>query len=195
MTFSNKKQFKCPMCLQAHLMPHESFIKNEEIYTLDSFTVNQLALDFKLISNSIEEKVNRIEMRLKIRSHCKKVRNEIHLAIDEAHAKLKQRQEEFFNEIDAYEKECYKQLNLVNQIDVDKLLVKSKSILSQSKIDDEENFKQLIMKATELLDNLSNTCKQLETKMPISNVLTFEKNKNLLISTNEVGQIKMKEFQ
>ena len=65
---------------------------------------NKLTVDFKLILSKLNEKINQIETELKIgettiRNSCDILRNDVQLAIEEAHKKLEDVHIELFDKI------------------------------------------------------------------------------------------------
>jgi hypothetical protein len=93
-----------------HLMPHSNHIG-----------------EFKKILDILNSTKESIESTLecgdaKIRDHCDKVRNDMQLAIEQAHAKLDEFHKEFMEEIDNHEKECQAKFKLIqqNKVDIDK---------------------------------------------------------------------------
>jgi hypothetical protein len=82
----------------------------------------------------------------KIRDHCDKVRNDMQLAIEQAHEKLDEFHKDFMED-DNHEKECQAKFKLIqqNKEDIEKalnesneLLSKSNHLLKQFKIDQNE---------------------------------------------------------
>jgi len=81
-----------------HEIPHEGFPTNQALAKLLELKANDVwrgkkILELKSLSNLIVEKTEKIELDLRIgdariRKQCDKVRNEIQLAIEEAHIKL-----------------------------------------------------------------------------------------------------------
>ena len=69
-----------------------------------------------------------------IRDHCDKVRNDMQLAIEQAHAKLDEFHKEFMDEIDNHEKECQAKFKSIqqNKGDIEKVLNDSNELLSKS---------------------------------------------------------------
>ena len=81
-----------------HEIPNEGFPVNQALVELLELKANDVwrgkkILELKSLSNLIVQKSEKIETDLKIgdaliRNHCDKVRNDIQLAIEEAHIRL-----------------------------------------------------------------------------------------------------------
>jgi hypothetical protein len=83
--------------------------------------------EFKKIQNILNAIKKSIESTLecgdaKIRDHCDKVRNDMQLAIEQAHAKLDEFHKDFIDEIDNHEKECQAKFKTIqqNKADIEK---------------------------------------------------------------------------
>ena len=81
-----------------HEIPHDGFPSNQALEKLLELKANDVwrgkkILELQSLSSLIVEKAEKIESDLRIgdariRNHCDKVRNDIQLAIEEAHLKL-----------------------------------------------------------------------------------------------------------
>jgi hypothetical protein len=131
----------------------------------------------------------------KIRDHCDKVRNDMHMAIEQAHAKLDEIHKDFMEEIDNHEKECQATFKLIqqNKLDIDKalnesneLLSKSNHLLKQFKIDQTELVK-LFENAQSLHTNLEQIKDGIQREMFDGSLLKFDKPKSF--NSNVIGKI------
>jgi uncharacterized protein YoxC len=156
--------------------------------------------EFKTILNSLDTVKQSIEFTLecgdaKIRDHCDKVRNDMQLAIEQAHTKLDEIHKDYMEEIDNHEKECQAKFKLIqqNKEDIEKtlhesneLLSKSNHLLQQFKIDQTE-LATLFEGAQNLLTNLEATKDKLQRDMFKESLLKFEKQKSF--DSNVIGKI------
>jgi hypothetical protein len=111
---TGKKRIKCQNCGKIHEIPDGGFYINQIVQEILNCEAKEV-----LDSNHIEEfkkcleilnfTKQTIESTLecgdsKIRDHCDKVRNDMQLAIEQAHAKLDEFHKDFMHEIDNHEK-------------------------------------------------------------------------------------------
>jgi hypothetical protein len=141
-----------------------------------------------------------IEMTLvcgdsKIRDHCDKVRNDMQLAIEQAHVKLDEFHKDFMHEIDNHELECQSKFKLIkqNKVDIEKalkesneLLSKSNRLLKQFKIDQSE-LTTLSEGAHYLLNNLETIKDGIHREMFNESLLKFERQINF--DSSVIGKI------
>ena len=108
-----------------HEIPDEGFPKNLALTELleceakEVFRSSQIE-EFKKFLDILNATKESIETILecgdvKIRDHCDKVRNDMQLAIEQAHAKLDEFHKDFMEEIDNHEKECQAKFILIHQ--------------------------------------------------------------------------------
>ncbi len=106
---TEKKRIKCQSCAKTHELPDDGFLKNLtlqnilEIEAKEVFQSNQVE-EFKKILDTLNATKQSIESTLesgdaKIRDHCDKVKNEMQLAIEQAHAKLDEIHKEFMTKL------------------------------------------------------------------------------------------------
>ena len=175
LTDTEKMRIKCQNCAKTHEIPEEGFpiiLAFQKLLDCEAKEVshpNQID-EFKTLLNSLNTLKQSIESTLesgdaKIRDHCDKVRNDMQLAIEQAHAKLDEFHKEFMDEIDSHEKECQAKFKSIqkNKVDIDKalndsneLLSKSNHLLKQFKID-QTQLATLFENAQSLQTNLEQT--------------------------------------
>jgi predicted nuclease with TOPRIM domain len=121
-----------------------------------------------------------------IHDHCDKVRNDMQLAIEQAHAKLDEFHKEFMDEIDNHEKECQAKFKSIqkNKVDFEKainesneLLSKSNNLVKQFKID-QSDLATLSESARSLLSNLEQIKDGIQRDMFNGSLLKFERPKS-----------------
>jgi hypothetical protein len=202
---SDKKRIKCQNCAKIREIPDDGFLKNLALQKLLEFEAKEVSHsnhieEFKLLLNSLNTMRHSIEMTLvcgdsKIRDHCDKVRNDMQLAIEQAHAKLDEFHKDFMDDIDSHEKECQAKFKLIqqNKVDINKalndsneLLSKSNRLLSQFKIDQSE-LMTLSESANFLLSNLETIKVGIHREMFNESLLKFEKQKNF--DSSVIGKI------
>jgi hypothetical protein len=189
-----KKQFECQNCNTQHAIPDGGFPINavlNKILQLKSNEVfrNNLVKDFKDASNLVKIKAEKVESDLQagekiIYEHCKNVKDEVQLALEEAHFKLDEFHIEFFNEIDNYERECYFQFENIqsNKRGIEIIIEESKVFYSVSEDllknfnFDASEFKVRFAQANILLENLENVQDKLYSDMFQGVLFKFEKN-------------------
>jgi chromosome segregation ATPase len=173
---TDKKRIKCQNCAKTHEIPEEGFPKNLALQKLPECKAKEASHfnhieEFRKFLDILDKTKQSIESTLecgdaKIRDHCDKVRNNMQLAIEQAHAKLDEFHKDFMDEIDNHEKECQAKLKTIqkNKEDIEKalnesneLITKSNRLLKQFNIDQTELATQF-ERAQSLLNNL-------ETKM------------------------------
>jgi hypothetical protein len=202
---TDKKKIKCQNCAKTHEIPDEGFPKNLalqkllEIETKEVSRSNQIE-EFKKFLDILDKTKQAIESTMesgdaKIRDHCDKVRNDMQLAIEQAHAKLDEFHKDFMDEIDNHEKECQAKFKTIqqNKEDIEKALNESNELLSisnnllkQFNIDQTE-LATLIEGANLILTKLDTIKDGLQTNMFNESLLKFEKQKS--IDSNLVGKI------
>jgi hypothetical protein len=202
---TDRKRLKCQNCAKIHEIPGEGFPKNLtlqkllEIETKEVSRSNQIE-EFKKILKILNGTKQSIESTLEcgdatIRDHCDKVRNDMQLAIEQAHAKLDEFHKDFMHEIDNHEKECQAKFKTIqqNKEDIEKalnesneLLSKSNQLLKQYRIDQTE-FPTLFENAQSLLTNLEQIKDGIQREMFNGSLLKFEKQKSF--DSNMIGKI------
>ena len=141
---TEKKRIKCQNCAKIHEIPDEGFLKNLALQELleceakEVFHPNHKE-EFRTLLNLLNVTKQSIESTLEcgdatIRDHCDKVRNDMQLAIEQAHAKLDEFHKDFMDEIDNHEKQCQAKFKLIqqNKVDIDKALIESNELLTKS---------------------------------------------------------------
>jgi hypothetical protein len=202
---TDKKRIKCQNCAKIHEIPEEGFPKNLALQKLLECEAKEV-----LQSNHIEEFKKLLEILnatrqsiestmecgdAKIRDHCDKVRNDMQLAIEQAHAKLDEFHKDFMEEIDKHEKECQAKFKTIqqNKQDIEKALHESNELLSTSdrllkqfKIDQTELATQF-KSAHSILNNLEQFKDGIQRDMFNESLLKFERQKSL--DSNMIGKI------
>jgi hypothetical protein len=122
---TDKKRIKCQNCAKTHEIPKEGFCINQlakEMLKCEAKEVLQSnhIEEFKKFLDTLNSTKESIESTLecgdgKIRDHCDKVRNDMQLVIEQAHAKLDEFHKDFMDEIDNHEKECQAKFKLIQQ--------------------------------------------------------------------------------
>jgi hypothetical protein len=202
---TDKKIIKCENCGKIHEIPDEGFCVNQLAQEILKFEAKEVLHsnhieEFKTILNILKETKESIESTMecgdaKIRDHCDKVRNDMQLAIEQAHAKLDEFHKDFLDEIDNHEKESQANFKLIqqNKVDIDKtlndsneLLSKSNYLLKQFKID-QTQLATLFKSAQSLLTNLEATKDKLQRDMFNESHLKFEKQNSF--DSDVIGKI------
>jgi hypothetical protein len=202
---TDKKRIKCQNCAKTHEIPEEGFPKNnalQELLECEAKEVLQSSQieEFKKLLDTLNGTKQSIESTLecgdgKIRDHCDKVRNDMQLAIEQAHAKLDEFHKDFMDEIDSHEKECQAKFKLIqqNKVDIDKalhesneLLSKSDHLLQQFKID-QTQLATLFESAHSLKTNLEQIKDGIQREMFNESLLKFEKQKSF--DSSVIGKI------
>jgi hypothetical protein len=202
---TDKKRIKCQNCAKTHEIPEEGFPKNnalQELLECEAKEVLQSSQieEFKKLLDTLNGTKQSIESTLecgdaKIRDHCDKVRNDMQLAIEQAHAKLDEFHKDFMEEIENHEKECQAKFKLIqlNKVDIDKalnesneLLSKSDHLLQQFKID-QTQLATLFESAHSLKTNLEQIKDGIHREMFNESLLKFEKQKSF--DSNVIGKI------
>ena len=199
---------KCRTCGNQHAIPSEGFPINQLIATLTEIKPdelhrnNHLVTDLKSKIVSLNNKTESVRLHLdigeaKIKEKCGKVRNDIQLAIEEAHARLDTIHSEFMRKVDAHEKVCmenYKQLSQ-SKADIEEILSESSELsakcdqmLKKYKLDDLE-LKNAIGEASSLLETIETTSEKVELKIYTESPVQFKKNVSQMAS-EVVGQVK-----
>jgi hypothetical protein len=202
---TDKKKIKCQNCGKTHEIPDDGFLKNLSLQELLEFEAKEVLQsnhidEFKKLLEILNATKQSIESTLecgdaKIRDHCDKVRNDMQLAIEQAHAKLDEFHKDFMGEIDNHEKECQAKFKFIqqNKADIDKalresndLLSKSNHLLNQFKID-QTQLSAFYENAHSLLANLEQIKDKLQMEMFNESLLKFEKQKSF--DSNVIGKI------
>jgi hypothetical protein len=205
LTDTDRKRIKCQNCAKIHEIPDDGFPKNLSLQELLEFEAKEVFRsnhieELKKILDTLNGTKQAIESTLecgdgKIRDHCDKVRNDMQLAIEQAHAKLDEFHKDFMNEIDNHEKECQAKFKTIqqNKGDIDKALHESNELLSESnqllnqfKIDQTqlatlfENAQSLQIKLEQIKDGI-------QKEMFNESLLKFDKSKSF--DSNVIGKI------
>jgi hypothetical protein len=202
---TDKKRIKCQNCGKIHEIPDEGFPKILALQNLLECEAKEVLQskhieEFKTILNILKETKESIEFTLEsgdaaIRDHCDKVRNDMQLAIEQAHAKLDEFHKDFMEEIDNHEKECQAKFKFIqqNKVDIEKalnesneLLSKSNRLLNQFRID-QTQLSILSESAHNLLANLEQIKDGIQREMFNESLLKFEKPKSF--DSNVIGKI------
>jgi hypothetical protein len=95
---TDKKRIKCQNCAKIHEIPDEGFYINRLAQEMLKFEAKEVLRtnhteEFKKVLDILDKTKQSIESTMecgdvKIRDHCDKVRNDMQLAIEQAHAKL-----------------------------------------------------------------------------------------------------------
>jgi hypothetical protein len=202
---TDKKRIKCQPCAKTHIIPDDGFLKNLALQKLldfeakEVFHPNQIA-EFKQLLDILNATKQSIESTLecgdaKIRDHCDKVRNDMQLAIEQAHGKLDEIHKDFMDEIDNHEKECQAKFKSLqqNKQDIEKalndsneLLSKSNNLLKQFEIDQSE-LSTLFENAQSLHANLEQIKDGIQKEMFNGSLLKFERQKSF--DSSVIGKI------
>jgi hypothetical protein len=202
---TEKKKIKCQNCAKTHEIPDDGFLKNVTLQKLLELETKEVSRsnhieEFKKVLEILNGTKQTIESTLecgdaKIRDHCDKVRNDMQLAIEQAHAKLDEIHKDFMDKIDNHEKECQAKFKLLqqNKADIDKalnesneLLSKSNHLLKQFKIDPTE-LSTLFENGHLFQTNLEQIRDGILGEMFSKSLLKFEKQKSL--DSNVIGKI------
>jgi hypothetical protein len=202
---SDKKRIECQNCGKTHEIPDEGFPKNSALQKLLEFKAKDVSHpshieEFRKLLDNLYDTKQSIETTLecgdsRIRDHCDKIRNDMQLAIEQAHAKLDEIHKDFMHEIDNHEKECQSKFKLIqqNKVDINKalnesneLISKSNRLLKQFKIDQSE-LSTLSESAHYLLNNLEQIKDGIQWEMFNESLLKFEK--QIIFESNVIGKI------
>jgi len=208
---TEKKRIKCENCAKIHEIPDEGFLKNLALHKLLEFETKEVSRsnhieEFKRVLDILDKTKQSIESTLEsgdatIRDHCDKVRNDMQLAIEQAHAKLDEIHKEFMDEIDNHEKECQAKLKSIqkNKGDIEKALNESNEVLSKSnqllkqfRID-QTQLSTLFESAQSLQTNLEAIKDGIQRDMFEESLLKFEKQNNF--DSSVVGKIVKQNIQ
>ena len=200
-----KKRIECENCTKIHDIPDDGFPKSlalQKLLECGAKEVSHPSLkeEFKRFLDILDKTKQSIESTLEcgdatIRDQCDKVRNDMQLAIEQAHAKLDEMHREFMEEIDNHEKECQAKLKSIkqNKDDIEKalkesneLLSKSNRLLKQFKIDQTE-ISTLFDNSQLLLTNLEQIKDGIQRDMFNESLLKFERPKSF--DSNVIGKI------
>jgi hypothetical protein len=202
---TEKKRMKCQNCAKTHEIPDDGFLKNVTLQKLLELETKEVSRsnhieEFKKVLEILNGTKQTIESTLecgdaKIRDHCDKVRNDMQLVIEQAHAKLDEIHKDFMDKIDNHEKECQVKFKLLqqNKADIDKalnesneLLSKSNRLLNQFKIDPTE-LSTLFENGHLFQTNLEQIRDGIHGEMFSKSLLKFEKQKSF--DSNVIGKI------
>jgi hypothetical protein len=202
---TDKKKIKCQNCAKTHEIPVGGFYINQLAREMLECEANEVLQsnhieEFKKFLGILNATKQSIESTMecgdaKIRDHCDKVRNDMQLAIEQAHAKLDEFHKDFMHEIDNHEKECQAKFKSIrqNKVDIDKalndsneLLSKSNHLLQQFKIDQTE-LARLFKSARSLQTKLEQIKDEIQREMFNESLLKFEKQKSF--DSNVIGKI------
>jgi hypothetical protein len=202
---TDKKKIKCQNCAKIHEIPDEGFYINQIVIEMLKCEAKEVLQsnhieEFKKLLETLNGTKQAIESTMegddaKIRDHCDKVRNDMQLAIEQAHAKLDEYHKDFMDEIDNHEKECQAKFKAIqqNKVDIDKalnesneLLSKSNHLLKQFKIDLTE-LATLFERAQSLQANLEQIKDGIQRDMFNESLLKFEKQKSF--DSSVIGKI------
>jgi hypothetical protein len=202
---TDKKRIKCQSCAKIHEIPDDGFPKNLSLQELLEFEAKEVFRsnhieELKKILDTLNTTKQRIESTLesgdaKIRDHCDKVRNDMQLAIEQAHAKLDEFHKDFMHEIDNHEKKCQAKFKLIqqNKGDIEKainesneLLSESNRLLNQFKIDQTE-LATLFENAQSFQIKLEQIKDEIQKEMFNESLLKFEKQKSF--DSSVIGKI------
>jgi len=193
---TEKKRIKCQHCAKTHEIPDEGFPKILALQKLLECEAKEVSHsnqmeEFKKLLDTLNVTKQSIESTMEcgdatIRDHCDKARNDMQLAVEQAHAKLDEFHKDFMDEIDAHEKECQAKFKSIkqNKADIDKtlhesneLLSKSNNLLNQFKIEQTE-LATLFESAQSLLAKLEATKDGIQREMFNESLLKFERPKS-----------------
>jgi hypothetical protein len=202
---TDKNRIKCQNCGKIHEIPDGGFYINQLAQEMLKFEAKEVLQsnqieEFKTLLDTLNVTKQSIQSTLesgdaKIRDHCDKARNDMQLAIEQAHAKLNEFHKDFMDEIDNHEKECQAKFILIqqNKQDIDKALHESNELLSNSdkllkqfKIDQTE-LATLYESAQNLLTNLEQIKDGIQKEIFNESLLKFEKQKSF--DSNVIGKI------
>jgi hypothetical protein len=202
---TDKQKIKCQNCAKTHEIPDDGFSKNLALQKLLEFEAKEVlqsnhVVNFKKFLEILDKTKQSIQSTLEcgdatIRNHCEKVRNEMQLAIEQAHAKLDEIHKDFMDEIDNHEKECQAKFKTIqqNKVDIEKAINETNELLSQSnrllnhfKIDQTE-LSKLFESARSLQTNLEQIKDGIQIEMFNESLLKFEKQKSF--DSNVIGKI------
>jgi uncharacterized protein YoxC len=200
-----KKKIKCQNCAKTHEIPVGGFYINQLAQEMLECEANEVLQsnhieEFKKFLGILNATKQSIESTLEcgdatIRDHCDKVRNDMQLAIEQAHAKLDEFHKDFMHEIDNHEKECQEKFKFIkqNKVDIDKalndsneLLSKSNHLLQQFKID-QTQLSKLFESAQSLQTKLEQIKDGIQREMFNESLLKFEKQKSF--DSSVIGKI------
>jgi hypothetical protein len=122
---TEKKRYECENCAKIHDIPDDGFPKSLALQKLLECGAKEVSHpsrkgEFRKLLDILHKTTQSIESTLEcgdatIRDQCDKVRNDMQLAIEQAHAKLDEMHREFMEEIDNHEKECQAKFTSIKQ--------------------------------------------------------------------------------
>lgn len=209
---TDKRRIKCHYCAKIHEVPEDGFVPNLEMANLLEIKPSKafrgrLASKLKEISNSIQAKVEKIQTDLltgeaKVRDECDKVRNDVQLAVEEAHLMLDKILERLMNKIDDYEQDCRQNYYKFqkNKDKIEKSLneattfnIKIERLLKQLQLEDSV-IRDNLIEAQDILNNLEKTEDKLQLVMFNELFLKFDKNK-MGINDSMIGFVKKQQIK
>ena len=195
LTSMDRNEIKCRNCGKMHVIPHDGFPANQELAKLVEIKPNEvtrnsgLATILKAKTHSLSERAKCLETDMllcetNIKDTCDKTRNNVQLAIEEAHVKLDTFHAEFMQEISDYEKKCMTNISTIsqNKAKLDELLSQSNEFYARSSqmlkqyILEYKSIKASINEANQLLSMLDNASYTLECDIFDNRIMKFEKN-------------------
>jgi hypothetical protein len=209
---TDRRRIKCFYCAKTHDLPIDGFAPNLELSNLlvlkpSKAFRSELTSELTVISNSIQEKFEKIQTDLltgeaKIRDECDKVRNDVQLAIEEAHLMLDKIHERLMNKIDDYEKECRqnyvkiqksrekmnRSLNKANNFNAHIKILLNQFHLEETVIQENLNEAQAILNKLEKIED------ELQMDLISKVHFKFEKNQSGL-NDSTIGFIKRRNVQ
>jgi hypothetical protein len=202
---TDKNRIKCQNCAKTHEIPDEGFYINQIVQEMLKFEAKEVLQsnhikEFKKLLDILNATKQSIESTLEcgdatIRDHCDKVRNDMQLAIEQAHAKLDEFHKDFMEEIDNHEKECQAKFKTIQQNKADienalnesnEFLARSDHLLKQFNID-QTDLATMFESAHSILTNLEQIKDGIQREMFNESHLKFEKQKS--IDSSVIGKI------
>ena len=209
---TDRQRIKCFYCAKTHDLPKDGFAPNLELSNLLELKPSkafrsELTSELIEVSNSIQEKVEKIQTDLltgeaKIRDECDKVRNDVQLAIEEAHLMLDKIHERLMNKIDDYEKECRQNYVIIQKSkekmnrslnEANTFNAQIKTLLKQFQLE-ETVIQDNLIEAQDILNNLEKIEDRLHMDLISKVHFKFEKNQSGL-NDSTIGFIKKRNIQ
>ena len=206
-TNSENTHVNCKHCGKKHAIPCDGFVTNQLLATIAEIkpaevSRNKLVADLKSKINTLNSKLESVRLHVdfgeaKIREKCDKVRNDMQIAIEQAHARLDSIHGEFMREVDDHEKICmenYKQFSQ-NKDEVEQVLsqssaqvVKCEQMFRKYKLDDLE-LKNAFDETARQIDKIETTGEKVERQIYTESAIKFKKN-DFEMALDVVGQVK-----
>jgi hypothetical protein len=208
MTDTNKKKVKCNFCSKTHEIPNEGFMPNLDMARIVQLKSNEifrsrLDRELKTKSDNLRKNVEKALSDLDIgetliRANCDKVRNDIQLAIEQAHVKLDEIHKELMDSVDSHEKKLQANFR-IRQKDFKEIFVqklnhsrkfyeKSSNLLKKFQIEEYE-LKKTTNEADSLLYDINKFHCEIKNAMFESTFLKFLSSSDGLKSTT-IGRLK-----